>query len=131
MEEVDECLLIAGIEISCWKDQLKQVASQSLTLIIYMQFNQFWLVVLTNQIKTSLIYLNFQGFVEIILTPLQASTVLFKADQRRAAQYPPLPPITQEQIMNGNLKHLLEDTNYDLSTMVTQYSIQNLFNLTL
>ena len=35
MEEVDECLLIASIEISCWKEQLKQVVSQSLTLIIF------------------------------------------------------------------------------------------------
>ena len=35
MEEVNECLLIDGIEISCWKEQLKQVVSQSLTLIIF------------------------------------------------------------------------------------------------
>ena len=35
MEEVDECLLITSIEISCWKEQLKQVVSQSLTLIIF------------------------------------------------------------------------------------------------
>ena len=35
MEEVDECLLIIGLEISCWKEQLKQVVSQPLTLIIF------------------------------------------------------------------------------------------------
>ena len=31
MEDIDECLLIANIEVSCWKDQLKQVVSQLLT----------------------------------------------------------------------------------------------------
>ena len=35
LEEVDECLLLAGTEISCWKEQLKQVVSQYLTLIIF------------------------------------------------------------------------------------------------
>ena len=59
-----------------------------------MQLNQFLLVILTIQVKISLNYLNFQQFAETILTPLQASTVLFKADQRRAAQNPHLPPIT-------------------------------------
>ena len=34
MEEIDEHLLITGIEVSCWKDQLKQVVSQCLTLNI-------------------------------------------------------------------------------------------------
>ena len=29
MEEVDECLMITSIEISCWKEQLKQAVSQS------------------------------------------------------------------------------------------------------
>ena len=105
MEEVNECLLIASLEISCWKEQFKQVVSLSLTLIIFHAI-QFLFIILTIQIKISLNYLNFQGFAETILTPLQASTVLFKADWRRAAQNPPLPPITQEQIMNGDLKHL-------------------------
>ena len=50
MEEVDECLLIASTEISSWKELLKQVVSQSLTLIISMQFDQFLLVTLANQI---------------------------------------------------------------------------------
>ena len=48
MEEVDECLMIADIEISCWKEQLKQAVSQSHTLIISMQFDQFLLVTLAN-----------------------------------------------------------------------------------
>ena len=48
MEEVYE--LITGIEIACWKEQLKQAVSQSLTLIISMQFDQFLLVTLSNQI---------------------------------------------------------------------------------
>ena len=41
MEEVDEYLMIADIEISGWKEQLKQVVRQSHTLIIFMQFGQF------------------------------------------------------------------------------------------
>ena len=50
MEEVDEHLVIAGIEISCWKEQLEQVVSQSLILFLFMQFDQFLLVTLANQI---------------------------------------------------------------------------------
>ena len=65
----------------------------------------------------------FQGFSETILTPLQASTVLFRADQRRAAQTPPLPPVSKEQISNGELKDLLEESNYDLTTKVNIYFI--------
>ena len=49
--------------------------------------------------------------------PLQASTMLFKAD-RRAALNPPLPPITREQILHGYLSELLEQSDYDLTTMV-------------
>ena len=60
----------------------------------------------------------FQGFSETILIPLQASTVLFRADQRRAAQMPPLLPITKEQISNEELKDLLEESDYDLTAMV-------------
>ena len=44
--------------------------------------------------------------------------VLFRADQRRAAQRPPLPQITREQISNRDLKNLLEESDYDLTTMV-------------
>ena len=49
MEEVGECLLITSVEISCWKE-LKQAVSQSLTLILSMQFDQFLLVTLSNEI---------------------------------------------------------------------------------
>ena len=34
MEEIKECLLTTGIEVSCWIDQLKQAVSQYLTLNI-------------------------------------------------------------------------------------------------
>ena len=34
MEEIDECLLITSIEVSRWKEQLKQVVSQYHTLNI-------------------------------------------------------------------------------------------------
>ena len=34
MEEIDECLLITSIEVSCWKEQLRQVVSQYYTLNI-------------------------------------------------------------------------------------------------
>ena len=68
-----------------------------------MQFDQFLLVTLAN-LGSHLKSLHFQGFAETILTPLQASTALFRADQRRAAQKSPLPPITREKISNGDLK---------------------------
>ena len=29
MEDLDECLLLAKLEVSCWKDQLKQAVSYS------------------------------------------------------------------------------------------------------
>ena len=53
---------------------------------------------------------------------LTASTVLFKANRRRAAQNPPLPPITREQILHTDLKNLLQESDYDLTTMVIPYS---------
>ena len=31
MEDIDEHILLANIEASCWKDQLKQAVSQPLT----------------------------------------------------------------------------------------------------
>ena len=34
MEEINECCLITGIVVSCWKDQLKQAIGQYLTLNI-------------------------------------------------------------------------------------------------
>ena len=39
MEEVDEHLMIANIEILCWKEQLKQVVHQSHKLIIFNLIN--------------------------------------------------------------------------------------------
>ena len=56
--------------------------------------------------------------MEISLTPLQASTILLKADQRWASSNPPMPPITWEQIAHGELASLLEESDYNLSTMV-------------
>ena len=35
----------------------------------------------------------------------------------------PLPPITTKQILNGDLKDLLDDPDYDLTTMVQCYFI--------
>ena len=46
------------------------------------------------------------------------STVLFRVDQKRAALDPPLPPITRDQIVHGELLALLEEDDYDLTTMV-------------
>ena len=57
--------------------------------------------------------------METILTPLQASSVLIKADRWRATLVPPLPPITKEQIMQGELSSLLIEEDYNLSTMVS------------
>ena len=54
----------------------------------------------------------------MILTPLQACSVLIKADQRRVASDPPLPLITGDQILHGELATLLEDDDYSLTTMV-------------
>ena len=35
MEDIDDHLLIADIEVSCWKDQPKQAVSQHLTTNIF------------------------------------------------------------------------------------------------
>ena len=58
-------------------------------------------------------------FAETILTPLQASSVLIKADRQRASLIPSLPPITKEQIMQGELSSLLIEEDYNLSMMVS------------
>ena len=60
--------------------------------------------------------------------PLQASTILLRADQRRADQRgayqrraaldPPLPPISHDQVQCGKLASLLTEEDYNLSTMV-------------
>ena len=85
-----------------------------------MQFNQFFS---KNQICNFKTILHFNSYVwqfaEMILTPLQASTVLFKADQRSAALDPPLLPITRDQILHDELSTLLEEDDYYLSTMVS------------
>ena len=62
------------------------------------------------------------------MTPLQVSTMLCKADRRRAALNPPLPPITREQILHGDLSEQLEESDYDLTTMVnSQFYTKYLF----
>ena len=50
--------------------------------------------------------------------PLQASTILLRADQRRAALDPPLPQISHDQVQHGELATLLTEEDYNLSTMV-------------
>ena len=50
--------------------------------------------------------------------PLQASTILLKADCKRAALDPPLPPISHDQVRCSELASLLIEENYNLSTMV-------------
>ena len=50
--------------------------------------------------------------------PLQASTILLRADQRSAALNPPLPPIFHDQVLHGELAILLTDEDYNLTTMV-------------
>ena len=61
------------------------------------------------------------GLAENILTPLQASSVLIKVDRRRASLVPSLPPITKEQILQGELSSLLVQEDYNLSTMVSKF----------
>ena len=50
--------------------------------------------------------------------PLQASTILLRADHRRAALDPPLPPISHDQVQPSELASLLTEEDYNLSTMV-------------
>ena len=54
--------------------------------------------------------------------PLQASSVLIKADRRRAYLVSPLPPTTKKQILRGELFSLLVEEDYNLSTMVSKFS---------
>ena len=51
--------------------------------------------------------------------PLQASTILLRVDQRRAALNPPLPPISHDQVLCGELVTLLTDEDYNLTTVVS------------
>ena len=57
--------------------------------------------------------------METILTPLQASSVLIKADRHKAALDPPLPSISKEEIMQGKLSSLLIEEDYNLLMMVS------------
>ena len=50
--------------------------------------------------------------------PLQASTILLRLDQRRAALNPPLPPISHKEVQHGELVTLLTEEDYNLLTMV-------------
>ena len=52
---------------------------------------------------------SFQGFTETTLMPLQASTILLRVDQRRAALNPPIPPISHDQVQHGELMTLLTE----------------------
>ena len=54
--------------------------------------------------------------------PLQASTILLKADRRRAALNPPLPPISHKQVQCSELATLLTEEDYNLSITVNLLS---------
>ena len=118
MEVIDECLFNSNIEISCWRDQHKQVVSQS--YIITTILNRFHfriksiLFKMLFQLLLNLYFFVFffRGLLKTILMPLQASSFLIKAYQRRVALDPPLPPITCEQILHGELASLLKEENY-------------------
>ena len=55
------------------------------------------------------------------MMPLQASIILLKADSRRAALNPPLPPISHEQVHGVELATLLTEEDYNPSTMVNLF----------
>ena len=120
MENLDESLLIAKIEVSCWKEQLKQAVSSSSQLTLHMYISSISNLKLGISFHQSyfFIFFLFQGFTETTLMPLQASTILLRADQRRAAVDPPLPPISHYQVQHGELVSLLTEEDYNLSTMV-------------
>ena len=61
-----------------------------------------------------IIFLLFQGFTETTLMPVQTSTILLQADQRRAALNPPLPLISHDQVQCGELTTLLTKEDYNL-----------------
>ena len=46
-------------------------------------------------------------------------------------QEPPLPPIMREQTLRGELASLLEEEDYNLSTMVSKFSKQRIYYHTL
>ena len=56
--------------------------------------------------------------------PLQASTIFLRADQRRAALNPPLPPISHDQVLHGELVTLifvLKITSLSSSNLLSIY----------
>ena len=59
--------------------------------------------------------------MEIILTPFQASSIPYKSGQEKSLSCSPLPPITKEQISQGELSSLLVEEDYNLSTMVSKF----------
>ena len=63
--------------------------------------------------------------------PLQDSTILQRADCRRAALDPPLPPISHDQVQCGELASLVTEEDYNLSTMVNLLSFNLTFCLTI
>ena len=118
---LDECLMITKIEVSCWKEQLKQAVSP-LQFISISYSSQS--ISIPSQVHCSNNYVShyippfIKGFTETTLTPLQASTILLSADQRRAVLNPPLPLISHNQVQHGKLATLLTEEDYNLSTMV-------------
>ena len=120
MEDLDEHLMIAKIEVSCWKEQLKQAVSplQFITISYSSQS-----ILIQSQVHHSNNYVShyippFLGIYRDTLMPLQASTILLQADQRRAALNPPLVPISPDQVQCSELATLLTEEDYNLSTMV-------------
>ena len=61
--------------------------------------------------------------------PLQASTILLRAHQRRAALDPSQPPISHDQVQHGKLATLLTEEDYNLCTMEILYVLFLLFTL--
>ena len=92
MEEVVECLMITGIEISCWKEQLEQVVSQPLILFLFMRFDQFLLVTSANQIwdliKKFSIYRGLQRLFLHLYKPVQFCSKSIKEGQYKNHLYP-------------------------------------------
>ena len=134
MEDLDARLFIAGVEVSCWQDQLRQAVSIYYLPIFKLFFIDFYLIYsisinisfwfITILIMKSNFYQSKFYFVRVrgdYLTPLQASSVLIKVDRRRASLVPSLPPITKEQILQGELSSLLVEEDYNLSTMVSKF----------
>ena len=85
MEDIDEHLFISYIEISCWKDQLKQVVSQSFIITTFFNEFHFRIKSILFEILFQLLSNFFGGFAETILMPLQTSSVLMKVDLKKSS----------------------------------------------